>query len=352
MGISLSTCASLGAGRTRHARSASTACTRARRRRRDRPRRRPPRDQGLAAHRGLRHGGRAERDVGLAPAFNAPGSSAARTTVASTRSCVGIQNELFDLGSELATPARGRSRKACFAWGPARSPARGLDGRGSTTSPAAGVRPAGRRPCRRIPPSGPHRVPARRAPRARPHAGRGRHRPVADHVPRPPERPALRARALGSARSSASPSTSGSAASPPMPASDSEPGGGLRPPSGPPPSRQGARAKPALNRPAAPAGNYQVRRARARPITRASCASSPPTSPSWARTWTRTGLDHDVADWQGEYDGVAGVMLVVVDPAGLVVGTAAVRRPRAGRGRAQAHVAAAELPRPRARAGV
>jgi ribosomal protein S18 acetylase RimI-like enzyme len=38
------------------------------------------------------------------------------------------------------------------------------------------------------------------------------------------------------------------------------------------------------------------------------------------------GLDHDVADWQGEYDGVAGVMLVVVDPAGEVVGTAAVRR--------------------------
>jgi ribosomal protein S18 acetylase RimI-like enzyme len=38
------------------------------------------------------------------------------------------------------------------------------------------------------------------------------------------------------------------------------------------------------------------------------------------------GLDHDVADWQGEYDGVAGVMLVVVDPGGRVVGTAAVRR--------------------------
>ena len=37
------------------------------------------------------------------------------------------------------------------------------------------------------------------------------------------------------------------------------------------------------------------------------------------------GLDHDVADWQGEYDGRAGVMLVVVDPAGGVVGTAAVR---------------------------
>ncbi len=33
-----------------------------------------------------------------------------------------------------------------------------------------------------------------------------------------------------------------------------------------------------------------------------------------------------MADWQGEYDGSAGVMLVVVSPAGKVVGTAAVRR--------------------------
>ena len=39
-----------------------------------------------------------------------------------------------------------------------------------------------------------------------------------------------------------------------------------------------------------------------------------------------SGLDHDVADWQGEYDGAAGVMLIVVDPAGEVVGTAGVRR--------------------------
>ena len=31
-----------------------------------------------------------------------------------------------------------------------------------------------------------------------------------------------------------------------------------------------------------------------------------------------------MADWQGEYDGVAGVMLIVVDPAGVVVGTAGV----------------------------
>jgi putative acetyltransferase len=38
------------------------------------------------------------------------------------------------------------------------------------------------------------------------------------------------------------------------------------------------------------------------------------------------GLDHDVADWQAEYDGRAGVMLIVVDPTGQVVGTAAVRR--------------------------
>jgi ribosomal protein S18 acetylase RimI-like enzyme len=39
-----------------------------------------------------------------------------------------------------------------------------------------------------------------------------------------------------------------------------------------------------------------------------------------------SGIDHDVADWQAEYDGVAGVMLIVVDPAGEVVGTAGVRR--------------------------
>jgi ribosomal protein S18 acetylase RimI-like enzyme len=39
-----------------------------------------------------------------------------------------------------------------------------------------------------------------------------------------------------------------------------------------------------------------------------------------------SGLDHDVADWQAEYDGAAGVMLIVVDPTGEVVGTAAVRR--------------------------
>jgi ribosomal protein S18 acetylase RimI-like enzyme len=38
------------------------------------------------------------------------------------------------------------------------------------------------------------------------------------------------------------------------------------------------------------------------------------------------GLDHDIAHWQDEYDGKTGVLLLVVDPAGEVVGTAAVRR--------------------------
>ena len=60
------------------------------------------------------------------------------------------------------------------------------------------------------------------------------------------------------------------------------------------------------------------------------------------------GLDHDVADWQGEYDGVAGVMLVVVDPAGDGGGHRGGAPPRAGCGRAQAHVAAPGLPRARA----
>jgi GNAT superfamily N-acetyltransferase len=36
-------------------------------------------------------------------------------------------------------------------------------------------------------------------------------------------------------------------------------------------------------------------------------------------------LDHDVARWTEEYDGAAGVLLLVEDPAGEVVGTAAVR---------------------------
>jgi len=37
------------------------------------------------------------------------------------------------------------------------------------------------------------------------------------------------------------------------------------------------------------------------------------------------GLDHDIAHWQEEYDGRSGVLLLVVDPQGDVVGTAAVR---------------------------
>ena len=44
------------------------------------------------------------------------------------------------------------------------------------------------------------------------------------------------------------------------------------------------------------------------------------------------GLDHDIAHWDVEYDGTAGVLLVVESPAGEVVGTAGVRRlePRVG----------------------
>ena len=82
---------------------------------------------------------------------------------------------------------------------------------------------------------------------------------------------------------------------------------------------------PASDSPPAPAGDYQVRRAGSadhegvlRELGAYFAFLGEDVDPD--------GLDHDVADWQGEYDGVAGVMLVVVDPAGLVVGTAAVRR--------------------------
>jgi len=37
------------------------------------------------------------------------------------------------------------------------------------------------------------------------------------------------------------------------------------------------------------------------------------------------GLDHDIAHWQEEYDGRMGVLLLVADATGEIVGTAAVR---------------------------
>jgi ribosomal protein S18 acetylase RimI-like enzyme len=44
------------------------------------------------------------------------------------------------------------------------------------------------------------------------------------------------------------------------------------------------------------------------------------------------GLDHDIAHWEVEYDGSAGVLLVVESPAGDIVGTAGVRSLEAGIG--------------------
>jgi putative acetyltransferase len=37
------------------------------------------------------------------------------------------------------------------------------------------------------------------------------------------------------------------------------------------------------------------------------------------------GLDHDIAHWEKEYDGVSGALLLVQDAAGEIVGTAGVR---------------------------
>jgi ribosomal protein S18 acetylase RimI-like enzyme len=82
---------------------------------------------------------------------------------------------------------------------------------------------------------------------------------------------------------------------------------------------------PASGSPAEAAGDYQVRRAGPADhegVTRELAAYFA----FLGEDLDPGGLDHDVADWQAEYDGVAGVMLVVVDPAGEVVGTAAVRR--------------------------
>lgn len=43
-------------------------------------------------------------------------------------------------------------------------------------------------------------------------------------------------------------------------------------------------------------------------------------------------LDHDVAQWRAEYDGAQGVLLLVEDARGEIVGTAAVRRLEPGLG--------------------
>lgn len=43
-------------------------------------------------------------------------------------------------------------------------------------------------------------------------------------------------------------------------------------------------------------------------------------------------LDHDVAEWRAEYDGVQGVLLLVEDARGEIVGTAGVRRLEPGLG--------------------
>ena len=37
------------------------------------------------------------------------------------------------------------------------------------------------------------------------------------------------------------------------------------------------------------------------------------------------GLDHDIAHWEGQYDGVAGALFVIQSPAGEIVGTAGLR---------------------------
>jgi hypothetical protein len=104
-----------------------------------------------------------------------------------------VQNELFDLGSELATPddaAQGMHA------GP-QSGRRGADGPVPEGPGAAQVlHPPWRRAGRRLPPPGAHRLPPRRAPDPRALARRAA-QPLAARLRQPAERPALRALALG-----------------------------------------------------------------------------------------------------------------------------------------------------------
>src|SRR5262245_24584023 len=74
-----------------------------------------------------------------------------------------------------------------------------------------------------------------------------------------------------------------------------------------------------------PTGNYRIRLAAdgdARAVERELCAYLA----HIGATLDAESLDHDVAEWRAEYDGVSGALLVVEDPEGRVVGTAGVRR--------------------------
>ncbi len=82
---------------------------------------------------------------------------------------------------------------------------------------------------------------------------------------------------------------------------------------------------------AAEAAGYQIRRATA--ADHGAVARELAAYLSFlGETLDPLGIDRDIAQWQSAYDGDKGVLLVVIEPGGDVVGTAAVRRLEPGIG--------------------
>ena len=108
------------------------------------------RAQGRAAHRGVRHGRRAERALGLARVFNVERLGEGEGHRWLDEMLRRLQNQLFDLGSELATPEdaayEGMYRIGAGRGEGAREADRPLP---EGAAAAQVVRAAGRRPDRR-----------------------------------------------------------------------------------------------------------------------------------------------------------------------------------------------------------
>ena len=121
--------------------------------------------QGLAAHRVLRHGRRAD---GLPrPGAHGAGRArgAARAPPSWRRSLRRVQNELFNLGSDLATlPEDRHPKQPVIEARHVEALEQEIDAWNEHAARAAQLRPARRRLGGRLPAPGPHRLPARRAP--------------------------------------------------------------------------------------------------------------------------------------------------------------------------------------------
>src|SRR5215472_11868726 len=284
-------CASLLAGGPRHAHSSHPHLHTHGRPRRDRAGRRPPGTQGFPTHRGLRHRRRAQLDHRARPCVQRRAPQQGQGATLARRRVPPAPERALRSGLRAGHPGRRGVRGHAPDRGERGQGARGAHGSVPEGSGATQVlRVAGWRARGRLSAPGAHGLPPRGASHPRPLA-RGNLEPVAAHLREPAQRSPLRALALGR-----------------------QEGRGSRVSVGARPrlarAQEGMTAGFVIKR-AGPADHPAVARELAEYLTFIGDTLDP------------EGLDHDIAHWQEEYDGRSGVLLLVVDPAGEVVGTAA-----------------------------